>query len=36
MTYLPIPIGGACLLLFVIERLAFGTAEPLAELRIAR
>src|SRR5579862_6162254 len=24
VTYLPIPIGGACLLLFVIERLALG------------
>jgi TRAP-type C4-dicarboxylate transport system permease small subunit len=26
VTYLPIPLGGAALLLFVIERVAFGTA----------
>jgi TRAP-type C4-dicarboxylate transport system permease small subunit len=26
VTYLPIPLGGVALLLFVIERLAFGTA----------
>lgn len=26
VTYLPIPLGGAALFLFVIERLAFGTA----------
>jgi TRAP-type C4-dicarboxylate transport system permease small subunit len=26
VTYLPIPLGGAALLLFVIERIAFGTA----------
>jgi TRAP-type C4-dicarboxylate transport system permease small subunit len=32
VTYLPIPIGGACLLLFVIERLLFGPLDPLAEL----
>ena len=37
VTYLPIPIGGACLLLFIIERLLLGpphdptahNAEPL-------
>ena len=32
VTYLPIPIGGACLLLFVIERLVLGPLDPLAEL----
>ncbi len=32
VTYLPIPIGGACLLLFVIERLMLGPPDPLAEL----
>src|ERR1700689_1358277 len=26
VTYLPIPLGGAALLLFVVERVAFGTA----------
>ena len=31
VTYLPIPIGGACLLLFVIERLLIGTpSDPVA------
>jgi len=29
VTYLPIPLGGAALLLFVIERLACGAPEPL-------
>jgi TRAP-type C4-dicarboxylate transport system permease small subunit len=28
LTYLPIPIGGAILLLFVIERLAIGAPNP--------
>ena len=32
VTYLPIPIGGACLLLFVIERLMLGPPDLLAEL----
>jgi TRAP-type C4-dicarboxylate transport system permease small subunit len=32
VTYLPIPVGGACLLLFVIERLVFGPLDPLAGL----
>jgi len=32
VTYLPIPIGGAILLLFVIERVMFGAA-PDAETR---
>ena len=32
VTYLPIPLGGAALLLFVIERLAIGApAEEFAE-----
>jgi TRAP-type C4-dicarboxylate transport system permease small subunit len=29
VTYLPIPVGGACLLLFVIERLAVGPAPTI-------
>ena len=30
VTYLPIPVGGACLLLFIIERIALGApADPL-------
>jgi len=29
VTYLPIPLGGAALFLFVIERLACGAPEPL-------
>jgi len=29
VTYLPIPLGGAALLLFVVERLACGAPEPL-------
>jgi TRAP-type C4-dicarboxylate transport system permease small subunit len=32
VTYLPIPIGGVCLLLFVIERLLLGPPDLLAEL----
>ncbi len=32
VTYLPIPVGGACLLLFVIERLVLGPLDPLADL----
>jgi TRAP-type C4-dicarboxylate transport system permease small subunit len=32
VTYLPIPVGGLCLLLFVIERLVLGPLDPLAEL----
>ena len=32
VTYLPIPIGGACLLLFVIERLVLGPLDPLADV----
>jgi TRAP-type C4-dicarboxylate transport system permease small subunit len=32
VTYLPIPIGGTCLLLFVIERLMLGPPDLLAEL----
>ena len=31
MTYLPIPVGGAALLLFVIERVFFG-APALSEI----
>lgn len=31
VTYLPIPLGGAALLLFVVERLAFGAPVPLTE-----
>jgi TRAP-type C4-dicarboxylate transport system permease small subunit len=31
VTYLPIPIGGACLLLFVVERLLIGPLDPLAD-----
>jgi TRAP-type C4-dicarboxylate transport system permease small subunit len=31
VTYLPIPLGGAILLLFVFERLAIGPPPPLAE-----
>jgi hypothetical protein len=30
VTYLPIPLGGAILLMFVIERLAIGPPAPLA------
>ena len=28
VTYLPIPLGGVCLMLFVIERLALGARSP--------
>jgi hypothetical protein len=31
VTYLPIPLGGAILLLFVFERLAIGPPPPPAE-----
>jgi TRAP-type C4-dicarboxylate transport system permease small subunit len=32
VTYLPIPIGGAITLLFVIERLTIGSPPPAADL----
>jgi TRAP-type C4-dicarboxylate transport system permease small subunit len=36
VTYLPIPIGGVCLLLFVIERLLFGPPPaPAADAHVA-
>jgi len=34
VTYLPIPVGGACLLLFIIERIFLGVpGDPLAQDR---